>query len=493
MAVLALECSTSAAKAIVCDQIGMMLSTRELVFGSSISDIATQEPEGVAAKLFECGRKAVADAGHPIEAIALCGIWHSLLLLDSARKPLMPIWTWANTQAKSITKQMRFDRILERSMYHKTGCVIHSKYGLWQLKYIKENFPDIFSKCKYISNQHSYIYERLTGRWVVSRTTASGSGFLNLKSGDWEQDALAIAGITSEYMPELTEMDTTFPLIDKAAKELGLPSGIPVAIGGADGALNQIGSGALGSKQMTFSVGTSAALRITTSQLLLPEEPSTWCYWLRKGEYIIGGATAGAGSCINWFRDCILSGEMTIPQLEKAMGKTDRREAPYFLPFIYGEQCPGGKDDRYGEFVKLTGKHSVGDLYYGLLEGILFNLYQCYLILVQLADKPERVLISGGITRSLEWLQMTADIFDVQVSLSDVTHASTMGAAVLALTVAGHLDSSTEFKASVKKTIRPIHDHHKLYNNRYLNYLWYYNHNNGSCSQANQSFKGGDT
>ena len=50
-------------------------------------------------------------------------------------------------------------------------------------------------------------------------------------------------------------------------------------------------------------------------------------------------------------------------------------------------------------------------MYYSLLEGILLNLYHCYIILTDVMDTPREIRISGGITNSKMWLQMAADIF----------------------------------------------------------------------------------
>ena len=90
-------------------------------------------------------------------------------------------------------------------------------------------------------------------------------------------------------------------MTEEAAREMDLASGIPVVIGGSDGALNQIGAGAMEEGIMTLSVGTSGALRLASKVPVIPQEPSTWCYYLADGKRIAGAATAGAGNCVEWF------------------------------------------------------------------------------------------------------------------------------------------------------------------------------------------------
>ena len=68
---------------------------------------------------------------------------------------------------------------------------------------------------------------------------------MNIHTLDWDEDILKFAGLTKEQLPPLKEACDTMPLSQEAAAQMGLPFGIPVCVGGADGALNQVGSGAM--------------------------------------------------------------------------------------------------------------------------------------------------------------------------------------------------------------------------------------------------------
>ena len=57
-----------------------------------------------------------------------------------------------------------------------------------------------------------------------------------------------------------------YPLTEDGAKALGIKAGTPVIPAHADGGLNQIGVGALKKGVMTFSVGTSGAIRLTAEK-----------------------------------------------------------------------------------------------------------------------------------------------------------------------------------------------------------------------------------
>src|SRR5699024_7666120 len=129
--------------------------------------------------------------------------------------------------------------------------------------------------------------------------------------------------------------------------------------------------------------------------------------------------------------------------------------SPIFLPFLYGERCPGWNDQRQGGFYVLKGSHLMGDMYYGLLEGILFNLYHCYMILTEVMDIRREIRISGGITNSKMWLQMAADIFQQEVVTSEIEHASVIGGVALALDAMGAINSLEEFSPAMGERVKP--------------------------------------
>lgn len=475
MNILGLEVSTSSAKTIIYSSQNGVVDVQSIPYPSDVCDVISQDIEGMYDTLIACVKGILNDNKIHIDAIGISTTWHSLLLLDANRKPIGRLKTWANTEASQTVKQYRKDRELSSKFYEKTGCVVHSLYPIWKYIHIKTKDSDTAKKVKYLSSQQEYIFERLTGEEAVSKIIASGTGFFNINTLDWDSDILNFAGIDESALSPLVEPTYYAYLTETAAKEMGLPSGIPVVIGGSDGALNQIGVGAMEEGIMTLSVGTSGALRLTSEMPVIPPEPSTWCYYLADGKRIAGAATAGAGNCVDWFvkRLNIHSG-LGFDELESYMEGIDRGEAPIFLPFLYGERCPGWEDERQGSFYGITGNHLIGDMYYSLLEGILFNLYHCYIILTEVMNVPDEIRISGGITNSDIWLQMAADIFQREIITSQIEHASIIGGVALALNAMGELKSLYEFSSPIGKVIEPNHDMATFYRRRFEKYLEIY-------------------
>jgi len=149
-------------------------------------------------------------------------------------------------------------------------------------------------------------------------------------------------------------------------------------------------------------------------------------------------------------------------------------DAPFFLPFLFGERCPGWNDDRGGGFEALNPRHNRYDLYYAVLEGVLFNLYQCYLELIKINGQPKTIKLSGGIVHSSFWLQMCADLFRRKMDVSDMAHGSMLGAAVLALEAEGVIKDMTDFHFATDKIIAPNKEKSKIYAQRFDEYIKHY-------------------
>ena len=465
MNILVLEASTSSAKAMVYSGEGKILREHSAPYRGEGFSVAVQNPQKVLGGLLAVGKEAA--EGFQIDGISLGGTWHSLLLADRAGCPKTDCYTWAYTGAAETAAHFRQDEEETARYYHKTGCMTHSTYPFFKWLHLAEEGLCLRQGDK-LMTQGSYIYYQLTGQAVESVSMASGSGFLNLCSRIWDGELLERVSLKVENFPRLEEYTYTAPLTEEAANFLGLRPGIPVVPAHPDGALNQVGSGALGDGAMTLSAGTSGAIRMAFDRPCLSVHPSIWCY-CAPGKYLAGAATSGCTNCLDWFAAQVLGGRYSLRELDQ-MAEASGTETPVFLPFLFGERCPGWQDSRLGGFLEIKGNHSTGQLYRAILEGTLFNLYQCYEVLTREAYFPREIRASGGVMKSPLWLQMLANIFGREITVHPSEQASMLGAAALGLTALGVLDSPEQFSAGAGKIICPEERSTALYREKYIRY-----------------------
>lgn len=476
MYVVGLEVSTVSAKAVLCSATGEVLAVSSRPLSAQESTIVWQDPGGIFQATLDCLREVVDHAKRthkPIRALGLGGIWHSLLLLDENRQPLEGIRTWADLSMARHLVDVKRDLSFVEWFYHKTGCVVHAMYPFWKLYGLRREAAPILKQAHYISSQVEYLFERFTNKTAISPSLASGTGLFNTHDLAWDQELLHFIELESSMLPPVQTEDYAGPLSKEMAELVGLSAGIPVTVGHADGALNQIGSGALSSGIMTFSVGTSGAIRLTTPTPLLGTEAATWCYYLRDGKWLAGAATH-AGSNLNWFMDLFGCANSKHESLARQAEELAVSQGPLFLPFVFGERAPGWQEERTGGFLGMRPEHGLEHLYKAVLEGILFALYHSYLKLKDIGDKPSEIRLSGGIMNSPYWRQMAADIFGEDLFYTGVVHESTVGAALLALKACGGVHNLQSFRPPLQGKITPDAQRHQLYGERFQQYLRYY-------------------
>jgi gluconokinase len=477
--ILALEASTTSAKALLYNAAANKV---ERVVSEPYGETAWPEkvagglhdPRAVAACAFKLGRQ-VCEGVNGIEAVALCGTFHSVLVAGAGNggasggiEPLTPTYTWMSPIAENVTARLRKDQSWTNEYYRRTGCMVHALYPAFQLLRLREdgfNFRDAR-----VMSESGYLFYLLTGIHRETACTNSGGGLINLQSRGWDEETLAFAGLKNENMGTLTDYRSPLPLSHQGAGLLGLPEGIPVLPSYPDGALNQTGAGALRKGVMTFSMGTSAALRLSTEKPLVSDTRSTWCY-LSPSAYLAGAAVSGACNCVDWIKNALFP-LTSYANVESE--KPNYQNMPYFLPFIFGERCPGWNDNRRGGFHALSSAHTPKDMYYSVLEGVLFNLYQCYEALTVTAGAPEQIQLSGGILNSPHWKEMCASLFGRDIHCAKIPHVSLIGGAVLAMEVCGYISKKEDYKIDINEVIHPNMDEHKILAGRYTKYKEYY-------------------
>lgn len=330
---------------------------------------------------------------------------------------------------------------------------------------------DAFKDDILILDQGSYNYYQLSGKVLTTAEMASGTGFYNSEEAVYDNDILGAIGISVDHLPKVyTNELNTFKMNKDNLLNKFMSKETIVLPATPDGAMNQLGSVGTSLNKMTVSVGTSGALRVLSHKHIHSLNASTWSYSL-KGKALIGAATSGACNCVDLEKQKLFD-DVSYSELEDKLNEVKQSLTDnFYLPFVYGERSPGFKNNRSHGFV--GDNEEAINRYHSVLEGVLFNMYQCYLEIVELVGEPEEIHLSGGILNSSYWTQMCSDIFNKTLIIDEVLHSSMFGGVVFAYSELD-LDVDPLFKAS-HKTIYPNKDQHNFYMSRFKAYLGYYN------------------
>ena len=439
---------------------------------------AEQDPVQIFAAVLDSVAGALrrsAAAPADVLCVSFSAAMHSLILIDAAGEPLTPSFTWADNRAAPWA--MRIAREWGgNSIYRRTGTPIHPMSPLAKLVWLRHERPALFGRAARFVGIKEYVFFRLFGRWVVDHSIASATGLLDLQTLDWDDAALALAGVRREQLSTLLPTTARIDGLEVAwAARLGVATGTPFVIGANDGVLSNLGVDAIRPGEVAVTLGTSGALRSVVDRPLTDPAARTFCYALTERHWVIGGPVNNGGIILRWLRDEFGAAESeTARRLGidpyELLAQIAERVAPgaeglLFHPFLAGERAPHWNADLRGSFFGLAMQHRRDHLIRAVFEGVIFNL--CSILpAVEALVGPGRILrATGGFARSAMWRQMMADIFDRELVVPESFESSCLGAAVLGLYALGRIDSLDRVATMVGTTHRhvPRPDHVAIY------------------------------
>lgn len=468
MIILALESSTTSAKTLLFDTDTGAATVRSRRFEVPGPDAAVRDGDAIYTQLMALGRESA--AGKPVDLIVLSGTWHGLTLVDRDLGAITPVREWPDTSAQDLCARERTDDEFTWWFYERTGCMVNAVYPAFKAMYLKEQGLDIDGLLAL--DQPTLNFARLTGEVASNPSLASGTGLLGADSVTWDAEVLQRLGLSGLQLPELHDSTYTAPLGRDAAVLLGLRPGVPVLTPGPDGGLSQVGDLATTPGDMTFSMGTSGALRFATRHPSFSPALSTWSYRSPVGA-LSGAATSGCGNCVDWARERLFGLTTDYSEVEPLLS-ADKEDLPVFLPFLFGERSPGWQDQRRGGFLELQPHHGRADIYQSVLEGVVFSLYHCFKELTALNGMPRRIVLSGGVLSSPFWTQLTADVFGAEMEVSTLQHSSVVGAVRMGLIASGLDERHPAFDDREVRRIRPRDDRRAHYDAAFARYLDHY-------------------
>src|SRR5882757_7064442 len=228
-----------------------------------------------------------------IGAIVLSSQWHSIVALDSSGGALTPVITWADTRSVDLDLGPSFD---ERAFHARTGAWLHRLYWTRRIPWLlSTDSPAAFAGLP------DLVLERLTGERVTSVSIASGTGTLDLTSGEYDDEALEIAGVRADRLPSIVPTGWTGSLSAEYARRWPGLVGVPVHPPTGDGAASNVGTGGYDSGTAAVTVGTSAAVRVVHPIDDAPELPwELWRYRVDDKRAVTGMAFSAAGNLHAW-------------------------------------------------------------------------------------------------------------------------------------------------------------------------------------------------
>lgn len=445
---LGIDISTTAAKALLIDETGLVVSSAAtaLISSTPLPLWSEQHPEHWWQAVGASIRQVLTQSGSSsdqVKAIGLTGQMHGLVLLDENGDVLRPAILWNDQRCAAECDDIRA-RLGKKRLIQVTGNDALTGFTAPKIVWVRKHEPEVYARARHILLPKDYIRYRLTGRQAMDKADGSGTMLFDLKNRDWSDEVLRALEIPAEWLPATYEgPQVTGELTVQAAEFTGLRSGTPVVAGGGDQAAQAVGVGAVREGIVALTLGTSGVVFATAKSCLIEPEGRlhAFCHAVPDRWHLMGVMLSAAGS-LQWYRDTLAPNTSFDELVEEATRVPPGCEGLIFLPYLTGERTPHPDPLARGAWVGLTSRHSRAHLTRAVLEGVTFGLKDCFKLL-QNAGLQEiaQVRVSGGGAKSHLWRQILADILGVELVTVNTTEGAAYGAALLAAIGSGNWSS----------------------------------------------------
>ncbi len=446
--VIGLDASTTACKAIAWDAGG-----RQVCSARAPLEILTPGPDLFEQSALSWWRAAclvLRDVAGQVSPQRLAGLAiahqrETFVLADGHGQPLHDAILWMDERSRPFLADLQ-QQAGGESFHQRTGKPLSGNLAVGKLAWLKVHQPQVLQKAAHILDTHAFLVQRLTGAWRTSAASADPLGLYDMQAGCWDQISLAGLGLDPGLFPAVQPPgDWLGEVSQTAARECGLPAGLPLFAGLGDGQAAALGCGISQPGLVSLSLGTSVISGTFSPGYTTHPAFRTMTGGL-PGSCILETVLLGGAYTVSWFTGQFLEGRIDPLELEQKAAKLPPGAQDLLLvPYWNTAMGPYWDATASGIVTGWRGIHRAEHFYRAILEGIAFELrMQLEQVTQALNSPPSRVVGSGGGSGSSLWMQILADILGTPVERSTAQEAASLGAAMLASAGAGiHPDITT--------------------------------------------------
>lgn len=367
-----------------------------------------------------------------VAGISVAGQGHGLVVLNSQDKVIRPAKLWNDTTSTSQSEEL-ISELGIAAWQKKCGSVPLAAFTITKLAWLRKNEPENFASVQKIMNPHDYINYQLTGKPTTDRSDASGTGYFDLNRNSWDESLLKLVDKDKDWiscLPRVLMADETAGFVsEKVVTELGFSSETVIGSGSNDNQGSALAYGVVDPGDFMISIGTSGTA-FTPSQIQVRDpEGLISCMAHTVSGYLPLICTLNGTKVTDLFAK--LFGRSVLELGELALMGKKSFTRPVLRPWIDGERTPSRTDSR-AILSHLDNSLEIADIARSAFEGVVFGIYFGMEKLISAGLEPQRLIVTGGGSKSKAYLQFISDLTGKPVFTVDFDDAAASGAAIQA-------------------------------------------------------------
>jgi glycerol kinase len=454
--ILALDQGTTSSRAILFDRAGAVAAVAQKEFPQLFPKPGWVEhdPAAIWSSQWEAAQEVLEKAGASPTEIAGIGITNqreTTLVWDRRTgRPIHHAIVWQDRRTAPMCDSLK-RRGLARKIRQKTGLVVDAYFSATKLAWLLEHVPGARARARRgelaFGTVDSWLVWNLTGgrAHVTDPSNASRTMLFNLRTGDWDEELLALFGVPRSLLPRIRSSSEIYG-------EAVLGS-VPVPIAGIAGDQQAALFGQVchtpGMVKNTYGTGCFMLMHTGAKPIASKNNLLTTVAWRIGGktEFALEGSVFIAGAAVQWLRDGL--------RLIKSSGEVESLAASvpdnggvYLVPAFAGLGAPHWDQYARGLIAGLTRGSKAGHIARAALEGIAYQVRDVLEAMHRDAGiKLRELRVDGGACANNLLMQFQADLLGVPVVRPKVAETTALGAAYLAGLAVGFWKDRREIAA----------------------------------------------
>lgn len=440
---LAIDQGTTSSRAILFDTQGAInaVAQKELDLVYPHSGWVEQDANAIwHDTLAMCRDVLASDAAAPgrTRAIGITNQRETTVVWDKASgEPVYNAIVWQDRRTADQCEALR-GQGLEATIQRKTGLLLDPYFSATKIAWILDNVEGARARAEagelLFGTIDTYLLWKLTDGAVhaTDATNASRTLLLDIASGSWDDELLAIFNVPRSMLPEVRDNVSDFGSTPQALLGVSLP--ISAMIGDQQSAL--VGQACFDAGMIKSTYGTGCFMLMNLGQEQVTSEHrliTTIAYQLDgKITYALEGSIFVAGAAIQWLRDG-LQMFANASESEPLATTLSSNEGVYFVPALTGLGAPYWRPDVRGAILGLGRDTTQAHIARAALEAQAYQTRDLVNAMVaDVGQSPAVIRADGGLVANQMVCQFLADILQAQIQVPAVAEATAWGAASLA-------------------------------------------------------------
>ncbi|MGH9244244.1 MAG: FGGY-family carbohydrate kinase [Acidimicrobiales bacterium] len=481
---LGIDYGTESCRAGIFDTAGRPLATEATSYGLTHPrpGWAEQDPDEWWSALVRSVRTVVDKAGVSPDAIAGLSVdatTCTVVALDASGRHLRPAIMWMDVRAADQARRIGESQHPARK--YNGGGPVSAEWLPSKMLWLKEREHDTYHQAKHIVDAPDWATFRLTGRLTANINTAAVRGYHDRDTGGWPTSFYEEVGLedgVEKLASDVLDLGTPVEGLSKqVAEELGLTAGTPVAQGGGDAWVGQIGLNVVTPGRMALITGSSHVLIGQTDHATSGRGFfGAYTDAVIPGQYTVEGGQVSTGSVLKWFKDYFCrdlapeadrAGVSLYDYLnERIVDLPPGSDGLIVLDYWQGNRTPYTDPLARGMMWGFSLHHSPLHVYRAIQEGVCYGIAHILRAMHDAGFDVREFVAAGGFTKSRQLMQMHADVSGVPITFTEVGDAVILGGAILSATGAGLFPSIADAAAAMvheTDTIEPDSTRHEQY------------------------------